>query len=994
MALFSAKTFKPKELGMKGIVAMRGGRVKGVVNDSTSREVHSISDALVNAKLGLSASDDRVWKEGIAVFYRIFKFLENQCLEKADSLDPRLLKIRIPGMERTERFEADLEFYYGPEWKALIEPTSPEILAYIEHLSKLRKEEPIVLSSFVYHLYMGLFAGGQILKRKRRIVQKVPKWLGGSPGAGADDSSEGLEVVSFGSPILDLKRALRHGMENLADELDDKSKNRILEEGINVFKLNNSIIRTIQSADEVFQQRLRSFSVPVIVAVLGPRGMVSDRMVQQQRVRGAVGVKGRLGIRKGGKTVAARLGIDLRNKIGKKSVARDTGIDLRDLIGSDDSAMRLNTGTQALRRPLRTSKLITPVLAAAVSDLHEPQFLRPRQKMTFTLPKKTELIKIRRTVDNIIPPGKLLFTVKNSGPAKFEDLTINRDFQPKKKKRPMEMEVDDDEESDGTPPPPPRPKPKKTLAKAQPKSSNSMNCVRVSSLPENLSTRDITELFDDFGDICRVSKKASTVFEVEFETEDDARKAVVECMDVTLDGKLIDVVLVPSNEARPEARKQGFLSKMRRVGVVKIGVILKVKSASGTWMPDAGGSKNASKMPRVLERGGGQRRYNGDYLAKSRPEVVYDAAPKLLVRNVVTAQRAPEPPKPSSPVAVPKPQPDVEWLKTPLKAKISRGKVISSGMDVDERFLDLLTDQGDFLVIGCIGPEGVGKSTILNLVADSSFNINKVKLQKTSSTRGVDGVVTAERVILLDFEPFMSSSALVDRMWGKNAGSSGPAAGKASFQKRDDSLIETSLDVQSLQTAALALMTCHIVMVVQDRVLDPAVVSSDKRTRVWVLNRDRFFGKFLEKISGFLHTVEMLRQRRGVMAAEEEENPNQVGELLKWVGPHGMKPFQPHVIFIHNRCQPEDFTSHRLSSLHTNSDGDILKKQLGKLTPSFHDVLRCLRIALWSTPRYPVAEQFVTEKNCAASPSADSVVLDRGLAEYGVGVDVLTEAPK
>ena len=38
-----------------------------------TKNVHDVSDALVNAKLGVTINDDSVWAEGLLVFYEVFK---------------------------------------------------------------------------------------------------------------------------------------------------------------------------------------------------------------------------------------------------------------------------------------------------------------------------------------------------------------------------------------------------------------------------------------------------------------------------------------------------------------------------------------------------------------------------------------------------------------------------------------------------------------------------------------------------------------------------------------------------------------------------------------------------------------------------------------------------------------------------------------------------------------------------------------------------------
>lgn len=40
---------------------------------------------------------------------------------------------------------------------------------YIEHLQELERSNPQLLLAYVYHLYLGLLSGGQILAKKRRM---------------------------------------------------------------------------------------------------------------------------------------------------------------------------------------------------------------------------------------------------------------------------------------------------------------------------------------------------------------------------------------------------------------------------------------------------------------------------------------------------------------------------------------------------------------------------------------------------------------------------------------------------------------------------------------------------------------------------------------------------------------------------------------------------------------------------------------------------------
>ena len=97
---------------------------------------------------------------GLLVFYEIFKFLEESLAAHSDSLIGDLL---VPGMARTDALESDLAHYLGDGWKDGY-VVRPEVQSYLAHLKKLDQENPYLLIPYIYHLYMGLFSGGQVLR--------------------------------------------------------------------------------------------------------------------------------------------------------------------------------------------------------------------------------------------------------------------------------------------------------------------------------------------------------------------------------------------------------------------------------------------------------------------------------------------------------------------------------------------------------------------------------------------------------------------------------------------------------------------------------------------------------------------------------------------------------------------------------------------------------------------------------------------------------------
>jgi len=218
---------------------------------AATRNIHNTSDALVNAKLGATMSDDNVWAEGLLVFYEIFKFLEDALTSHSDSLIGDLL---IPGMARTEALEADLAHFLGDGWKDdyIIRP---EVVSYVDHLNKLDQENPYLLIPYIYHLYMGLFSGGQILRATRLVT------LSSKPGNNVTTYSDDVTIGS-------LKKQLRKAINDLADELDDDTKEAILVESVRVFEWNNVIIGSVKGVDSVLKRRLMKLLIAVLLLLL------------------------------------------------------------------------------------------------------------------------------------------------------------------------------------------------------------------------------------------------------------------------------------------------------------------------------------------------------------------------------------------------------------------------------------------------------------------------------------------------------------------------------------------------------------------------------------------------------------------------------------------------------------------------------------------------------------------------------------------------------
>ncbi|XP_011706483.1 PREDICTED: protein SMG9 isoform X1 [Wasmannia auropunctata] len=186
-------------------------------------------------------------------------------------------------------------------------------------------------------------------------------------------------------------------------------------------------------------------------------------------------------------------------------------------------------------------------------------------------------------------------------------------------------------------------------------------------------------------------------------------------------------------------------------------------------------------------------------------------------------------------------------------------KFMDENMQLCENSIDFLYDhQQDFLVVGCLGAQGVGKSTIMSLLT-SRYSSNIFQVQNlshyesgTNCTTGIDFFVTKNRVIYLDTQPILSGFVI----------------DSASFEQKksapDFMNSDSNLELQSLQFAAFLFSVCHVIIFVQDWFVDPNLVR-------------------------FLQTAEMLKPSSTTVIDQDYVE------------------YYPHVVFLHNKAELQDF---------------------------------------------------------------------------------------
>nr|XP_003703646.1 PREDICTED: heme oxygenase 1 [Megachile rotundata] len=219
-----------------------------------TREIHKISDSLVNAKLAVGLFDDSVWADGLLIFYEIFRYLESAMIRWKHTNVGLFL---IDDLSRTKAFESDLDYYLGKDWRKDYTPRE-SVAKYLMHLQQIENEDPTLLIAYIYHLYMGLLSGGIILRKKRHLMQKIfPR---------KESQTDGNNVTDFpNSNIYELKQRMRDTMNKIAETLDEDMKNKLLEESKQVFVLNNEIIKSVRGVGNSLLKKAMYFIIAVML---------------------------------------------------------------------------------------------------------------------------------------------------------------------------------------------------------------------------------------------------------------------------------------------------------------------------------------------------------------------------------------------------------------------------------------------------------------------------------------------------------------------------------------------------------------------------------------------------------------------------------------------------------------------------------------------------------------------------------------------------------
>ncbi|KAJ3672585.1 hypothetical protein LUZ60_007306 [Juncus effusus] len=141
-----------------------------------------------------------------------------------------------------------------------------------------------------------------------------------------------------------------------------------------------------------------------------------------------------------------------------------------------------------------------------------------------------------------------------------------------------------------------------------------------------------------------------------------------------------------------------------------------------------------------------------------------------------------------------------------------------------DRVLPFLTENSDFVVIGVIGPPGIGKSMILNelygydktspgMILPFATQTDEMKVMAKNCTSGIEFRVSDERLILLDTQPVFSASILADMI---------KPDGSCAIPVLSGEILspELSHELMTIQMAVFLASVCNVLLVVSEGIHD------------------------------------------------------------------------------------------------------------------------------------------------------------------------------
>lgn len=199
-----------------------------------TRHSHTMAENTAFMKCFLKGIVEREpFRKLLADLYFVYSALEEE-LQRHRS-HPVVAPIYFPELNRQEKLEADLAFYYGEDWREQITPSEAG-KSYVSRIHEVANTEPALLVAHAYVRYMGDLSGGQSLKNIVRSALDLPP-----------DQGTGLhEFDQLATPEARRNFKFKYRDTLNALPVDDTLAQRIVEEANEAFRFNRDVVHQLE----------------------------------------------------------------------------------------------------------------------------------------------------------------------------------------------------------------------------------------------------------------------------------------------------------------------------------------------------------------------------------------------------------------------------------------------------------------------------------------------------------------------------------------------------------------------------------------------------------------------------------------------------------------------------------------------------------------------------------------------------------------------------
>ncbi len=169
----------------------------------------------------------------MADLYFVYSTLEAEIYRHREH--PVVGKIYFPELERKEKLEADLAYFWGNNWQEKVAP-SPAGKLYVDWIKAVSQNQPECLVAHSYVRYMGDLSGGQGLRKIARSAMDLP-------------ADQGTGLHEFDAiPTPEAKKEFKEKYRQALDEIvvDEDTLEAIISEANYVFKLNRDVFHELE----------------------------------------------------------------------------------------------------------------------------------------------------------------------------------------------------------------------------------------------------------------------------------------------------------------------------------------------------------------------------------------------------------------------------------------------------------------------------------------------------------------------------------------------------------------------------------------------------------------------------------------------------------------------------------------------------------------------------------------------------------------------------